>query len=214
MPDPYSTLSDLYSYGLPRGALPNPGRLAASVLASSDAFTLDGHGFATDDPITLRAEAGGTLPAPLVAGTTYYAIALTPSTFKVAAAPAGGAVSLTTDGVRVLVISPAPIAAAIEWADRLIDSMAMGHQVPFTAPVPALVKHLSAELAAGKLLAMSGAASKSIADMVTEARKSLARLSKGATIRDENATDPANLAASASVPYLDRRGWGRFGGLC
>src|SRR6478609_2025292 len=98
MADPYSTVSDLYAYGVPRGAVPNPARLAASVLASSDAFTLDEHGFATDDPVSFRAEAGGALPAPLVAGTTYYAIALTASTFKVAAAVAGAALDLTTDG--------------------------------------------------------------------------------------------------------------------
>ncbi len=36
MADPYSTVSDLYAFGLPRGALPNPGRLAASALASTD----------------------------------------------------------------------------------------------------------------------------------------------------------------------------------
>ena len=38
------------------------------------AVTLDEHAFATNDPLTFRAQAGGSLPAPLVEGTTYYAI--------------------------------------------------------------------------------------------------------------------------------------------
>jgi hypothetical protein len=49
--------------------------------------------------------------------------------------------------------------------------------------------------------------------MVTEARKHLARLSTGAPVRDANATAPANLAASASAPYVDSRGWSRYGGI-
>jgi hypothetical protein len=214
MADPYSTVSDLYAYGLPRGALPNPARLAASVLASSDAFTLDEHGFATDDPVSFRAEAGGALPAPLVAGTTYYAIALTAATFKVAAAAAGAAIDLTTDGTRVLVIAPAPVTQAIAWADRLIDQFCPGHLVPFTAPVPDIIKHASAQLAAGKLLAMRGATSKSIGDLVADVQKLLARWGKGAPVRDANATASANTAASATASDLDPRGWRRFGGIC
>lgn len=214
MADPYSTVADLYAYGLPRGALPNPARLAAAVLASSDVFTLDEHGFATDDPVSFRAEAGGSLPSPLVAGTTYYAIALTASTFKVAAAAAGAALDLTTDGTRVLVIAPVPVAQAIAWADRLIDQMVVGHVVPFTTPVPDIIKHASAQLAAGKLLAMRGATSKSIGDLVADVQKLLARWGKGAPVRDANATASANASAVATVPYADRRGWSRWGGIC
>ena len=85
----YATRSDVYKYGLPRGMLANPGRLCASVLASTNAFELDGHGFETDDPILLRAEGTGAMPAPLVAGTTYYAIRVSESIFRIAATPAG-----------------------------------------------------------------------------------------------------------------------------
>ncbi len=214
MADPYSTIADLYAFGLPRGALPNPGRLAASVLASTDAFTLDEHGLALDDPITLRAEtAGGALPTPLVAATTYYAVPVTSSTFKVSATAGGAVIPLTSDGVRVIVISPAPHAAAISWADRLIDEMTPGHLVPFTVPVPDIVRMTSAELAAGKLLAMRGAASKPLADMVDAAQKRIARWAKGVPIRDAAATATANAAVSATVPYLDSRGWRQFGGI-
>lgn len=212
MATPYSTEADLYAHGLPRGALPNPGRLAASVLASTDAFTLDGHGLAADDPVSFRAEANGSLPAPLAAGTTYYAVPVTASTFKVAAAAGGAAVNLTTDGVRVVVITPPPIAESIAWADRIIDEMAPGHLVPFTDPVPDIIRMTSAELAAGKLLAMRGAASKSIADMVDAAHKRIARWARGVPVRDANATASANTAVSATVPYQDRRGWRRYGG--
>ncbi len=211
MADPYSAVSDLYSFGLPRGALPNPGRLASAAHASTDVFTLDEHGFTTDDPITLRAEAGGSLPSPLAAGTVYYVIALTASTFKVAAAAAGVAINLTTDGARVLVIAPSPVAAAIAWADRMIDDR-VPHLVPFPAPVPDIVRMTSAELAASKLLAMTGATSKSLGDTYDAAMKRLERWAKGAPIRDPNATASSNLAVSATVPYCDPRGWNRFGG--
>jgi hypothetical protein len=109
------------------------------------------------------------------------------------------------------VIAPVPVDAAIAWADRMIDQ-SVPHLVPFTDPVPDIVRMTSAELAAGKLLAMRGAASKSLTDMVAGAQRLLSRWAKGAPIRDANATASANLATSATVPYLDRRGYSRFGG--
>ena len=70
----YCVAADLYSYGLPRGALVSPGRPVESVDASADSFELDGHGFAAGDAVQFRPVGGGTLPAPLVEGTTYYAL--------------------------------------------------------------------------------------------------------------------------------------------
>lgn len=209
----YCDPADLYSYGLPRGALPNEGRLAASASAAADTIELDGHGFALNGPVSFRAEAGGSLPEPLDEGTTYYAIPVTPDAFSVAAAEGGAAIDLTTDGERVVVIAPLPIDAAIAWASRIIDDSLPAHLVPLEEPLPEIVRMTCAELAAGKLLTYTGREAESLTAMVDQAQKRLMRWGKGVPIRGTNAPKPANLAASATVPYKDPRGWNRYGGL-
>lgn len=209
----YCNPADVYSFGLPRGALQNPGRLAASVDPSTDAITIDVHGFDQDDPVQFRAEIGGTLPAPLAAGVEYYATPLTDSTFSVAAAPGGATIDITTAGDQIVVIAPLPLLASIAWASRLIDDMLPAHMVPLVEPIHELVRMTCAELAAGKLLARTGSASKSMGDMVDAARKRLERWAKGVPLRGDDVPAPANLAVSAAVPRSDPRGWNRFGGL-
>jgi hypothetical protein len=213
MAEDYCSSSDLYSFGLPRGALPNPGRLVSSVSASDNTLTLDQHGYTLNDPVSFRAEAGGSLPSPLVAATTYYAISVSENEFSVSATVSGSAVDLTTSGSRIVVIAALPIASAISWASRIIDDMLPAHLVPLEAPIHELVVMTCAELAVGKLLARAGSASKSLSEMVDAARKRLERWAKGVPLRGENVPSPANLAVSATVPFLDPRGWGRFGGL-
>jgi hypothetical protein len=184
------------------------------VSTAASTLAIDGHGFATDDPVSFRAEAGGSLPAPLAAGTAYFAKPTTDDAFQVAATAGGAAITLTTAGARVIAIAPLPIASAIAWASRLVDDMLPAHLVPMVAPnIPEIVRMTVAELAAGKLLGRTGSASKSLAEMVDAARKRLERWGKGVPIRGENVPVAANLAASASVPYTDPRGWSRFGGL-
>lgn len=209
----YCAPADLYSFGLSRGALPNPGRLVSSVDTASDTLVLDVHGFDTNDEVQFRAEAGGSLPAPLVAGTTYFAISISDSTFKVAATSGGAAIDLTTAGESIVVIAPLPVLAAIAWASRIIDDMLPVHLIPLEAPYPEIVTMTCAELAAGKLLSLRGAASKPLADMVDVAHKRLERWSKGAPIRGENAPAPANKAVSASASASDPRGWRTWGGI-
>lgn len=209
----YADPADLYQYGLPRGALRSGGRLAGSVSAADDSIELDGHGFADDDPVSFRAESGGTLPAPLAEGVEYRAIALDASFFRVAATAGGAAIDLTTSGSGVVVIAPLPIAGALDWASRVIDDMLPAHVVPLSAPYPEIVRMTCAELAAGKLLTLTGQASKSLAEMVDFAQRRLARWAKGVPVRGTNAPAPASLAQGATLPYYDARGWARYGGL-
>jgi hypothetical protein len=211
----YCEPADLYSYGLPRGAVPNPGRNVASVNASANALTLDEHGFATDDPVTFRAQSGGSLPAPLVEGTTYYAIVVDDARFSVAASEGGAAIDLTSAGSRVLVISRLPREAAIRWASAIIDQSLPAHAVPLTAPYPEIVVATCAELAAGKLAGYSGAGAKSLADMIAAANARIAKWAKGVPLRGENTSHqtPTNQAAVAVVPFTDSRGWNRYGGI-
>lgn len=210
----YCSPSDLYSYGLPRGALANPGRVAASVSAATDSFVLGEHGFSTDDPVTFRAEADGNLPSPLVEGVIYYAVVSFSDTFSVAASVGGAPIDLTTDGMNVIVIAPLPIQAAIQWASSIIEDMVPAHLVPFEAPIHDLVRATCAELAAGKLLTIIGAGNKSLSEMIDAAHKRLARWARGVPLRGENVPKRANLAVgatSASTP--DPTGWRRYGGI-
>jgi hypothetical protein len=194
--------------------LPNAARLAGTVSVPGNWIGIDGHGFATNDTVLFRAEAGGTLPAPLVDGQEYYAIRLTDGRFQVATAVNGAAVDLTTTGSRVLVIAPLPIASAIVWSSSVIDDMLPAHVVPLALPIPEIVKITAAELACGKLGTFTGAKSATLTELVDSARKRLERWAKGVPVRGVNAPiAPANLAGSATVPHLDARGWARYGGL-
>jgi hypothetical protein len=207
MPDVYATRTDLYKYGLPRGMLANPGRLAAEAEDSTDIFELDGHGFDTDTPLMFRAEEGGTMPAPLVEGTIYYAIRLSDSTFKVAATPGGAAINLTTDGASVIVSTALPVDEVLEFYSRFADAFLPSHMVPLEAPYPITVTALVAELAAKKLLLIAGQSSASMTEMETGARAQLERWAKGIPLRDSRATASANLAYSESST-TDPRKWG------
>lgn len=208
----YATRADLYRYGLPRGLLANPARLCASVEDSTDTFELDAHGFETDDQLLFRPEEGGELPAPLVAGTTYYAIRVTDSTFKVSATQGGAAINLTTDGVSVLVAIALPVDEVLEFYSRFVDPFLPAHLVPLTAPYPVTVTAIVAKLAAKELLRIAGQTSISMTEEEIGAKAQLERWAKGVPLRDSRATASANLAISEGSTG-DPRGWGVGGSL-
>lgn len=203
--DVYATRSDLYDYGFQRGLLANPGRLCASVLAATDTFELDGHGFSTDHELLFRAEAGGTLPAPIVAGVTMYAIPVNDQMFKVAASPAGGAVDLTTDGTAVVVATPLPFDKTLEYYSRWVDGFLPAHAVPLKPPYPPLLVGIVAKLAAAQLLIHAGQTSASMRELEIDAKAQVERWREGTVIRDARASSPTNLAYSESVS--SSRGW-------
>jgi hypothetical protein len=211
----YCSTSDLNAFGIPRGSVPNPGRVVASVNTTDNTLTLDAHDLSVDEVITFRAGNGGSLPAPLVAGTTYYADPLDDTRFRVRASVGGAAIDLTTAGSIVLLLVPLNKAAAISFASRLLDNMLPSHVVPLDADaIPDVVRHTCAELAAWKLASMRGAASKSLTDMYKAADEVVKRWAKGVPVRGTPAANKrANLAVSATAPYVDRRGWNRFGGI-
>ena len=209
----YCAVSDLFANGLPRGALSNPGRLASAANATTNTIALDQHGLALNDQITVRAEGGGSLPAPLAPGVTYYAIPVNDGSFSLAATPSGAVIDLTTAGARIVVVVPIPYNAAIAFGAALIDDMLPAHIVPLIAPFSPIIVMTNAELAIGKLMQGTGSGSKSMGEMVDMARKRLERWAAGIPLRGTNVPPPANLAASASVPYRDPRGWSKFGGL-
>jgi len=208
----YCDFTDLFSFGLPRGALRNPGRLVSGV-ASANALDLDVHGLAADDELTFRAGAGGSLPSPLASGTTYYAIPVTESRFQVAASAGGAAVSLTTDGTNVICIIELPESSVRDWATSVVDDMLPAAMVPLTAPYPPIVRATTAEIAAARLLTLAGQApSQPLATILDGAQKRLARWSKSVPIRGTNAPAAAGLSASASTAQRDASGWRAHGG--
>lgn len=69
---------------------------------STDVVTCPAHGFSDTNTIVFY---GGTVPAPLVEGTIYYARDCTADTFKVAATSGGAAIDLSGTGAGDCVVS-------------------------------------------------------------------------------------------------------------
>jgi hypothetical protein len=168
---------------------------SVSASVSTDILTCDGHGLATDDPVTFRADAGGSLPSPLAAGTTYYAIALTDSTFKVASSAGGDALNLTTAGSNVLLIVQPPWTRWIEEESAIAECSCPSHLVPF-ASTPAIVRRLVSLLVASRGLSFGGKSAGTLQPELETAWKLFMAWNKGQAIR--GAVEPA----SAQVPQL------------
>lgn len=194
---------------LPAGEITGSSRLAASALATSDAITLDGHGLETDDPVTVRAAEGGSLPSPLVEGTVYYAIRITNASFKLALTAGGAAIDLAGDGVDVIVLREPPYDDVIEFYSRWADAFLPAHLVPLQAPIHPTVKGIVAELSAKKLLNLDGKTSEVVNAAEVAAKAMLERFAIGLPLRGAAATAPSNLAISSSLASSsDPRGWG------
>lgn len=185
------------------------GRELASVKAATDLLELNEHGFDTDDQVLVRAADGGTLAAPLVAGTTYFVIRVSDATFKLAATQGGGAIDLTTDGAAMIVASPLPFDEVLEEYSRVIDGM-IPHIVPLKTPYPITVVAATAKLAAKELQRIAGISSESTKDAVAEVKAQLELWAKGQPIRDARVTTgSSNLAIVApTTSASDPRGWG------
>lgn len=209
----YAVRKDVYRYGLARGTLGAAGRQVDSCLASTDTITLDGHGFETDDELVLRAIEGGTLSAPLVAGTSYYAIRLNDSTFKLAATPTGSAINITTDGDGMNVAIALPFEDVLEFYSRFVDGVLPAHAVPLTAPYPVTIVALVAELAAKRLQILAGHSSASMTEIELSAKAQLERWSAGIPIRDVRITTAStNVTLTDTLATSgDARGWTPMG---
>lgn len=193
----YATRRDVYRYGLPRGSLGNPGRLVASSLAVTSTIELSEHGFETDDAVTLRATEGGTLSAPLVAGTVYYVIPITDSTLRLAASPGGSTITLTSDGVSMMVSADLPFNDLCEYYSRFVDGFMPAHAVPLVAPYPITVVAVVAQLVAKQAQILSGVSSDAMKDTELSAKAQIERWATGIPARDAAVLNrSANLAVT------------------
>jgi hypothetical protein len=206
----YATKQDVFRYGVPRGSLASDGRLVATSVAATDTLELEGHGFATDDAVLVRAMEGGTLSAPLVAATTYYVIYVSDSTFKLSATAGGAAIDLTTTGVGMHVTIALPFTEVLEFYSRFVDAFLPAHLVPLTAPYPTTVVALVAELAGKRLQLIAGVSSTAMTEVEIAAKAQLERWAKG---QAEPAIAPSMLAVTATLgDAADARGWCGSGG--
>lgn len=199
---------------LPIGSPISPSGIVASCLASTDALTFDGHGLETGDALNVRAGEGGTLSAPFVAGTTYYAIRVSNSAFKLASsaalAAAGTALDITTNGVSMIVAREPRYDERIEFYSRWADGMLPGHLVPLAAPIHPIVLGVVARCAARQLLADGGQDSALVAAQELAAKAILERYAAGLPLRGATVTASSNLAtrASTAAATADPLGWG------
>lgn len=85
-------------YGLGAGIAGGAGN------ATTDTIDFTAHGLVNGQRIYFSTAAvGGSLPAPLVAGTPYFVVNTTTNTFQVESSIGGGAINLTTAGASVLI---------------------------------------------------------------------------------------------------------------
>jgi len=78
--------------------------------ATDDTITATGHDFILNTPVQVNVSGGGTLPAPLVAGTTYYVRDAATNTFKLSASIDGAAIDITDVGTGTFVVNDLPLA--------------------------------------------------------------------------------------------------------
>lgn len=198
----YVTENDVYSYALPRGSLGNPGRIVDSALASNSVITLSEHGYQTGTPITFNVTQGGLLASPLVAGTEYFAIYLTDSTFQVSATLNGPPITLTANAVSMIVQTDLPWAQVCEFYSRFADSFLPAEAVPLQAPYPISVVGVVAQLVARRMQILSGTTSASMEEVEASAAKQLERFAKnGLPVRDAaTAQVQTNLSVQNTPP--------------
>lgn len=195
---------------LPPGTVVSPAGMLASCLASTDVLTYDGHGLETDDEVTVRAASAGTLSAPLVAGTIYYAIRLTNAAFKLAASAGGAALNITSDGVEMVVTREPKFDDVIEFVSRWADTFLPAHVVPLTAPIHPLVRGVVADVSAKRILNANGQDSAAVTAAELAGKAILERFAAGMPLRGGTAQTPSNLAITATSVSSgsDPRGWG------
>ena len=205
----YCAQSDMAPF-LPAGGLPNPARVATSNYALNSALECEGHGLALNATVTLRASVGGTLPAPLAAGVTYYAIPADEAHFKLSATSGGAPITLTADGVNFVFVTPLPFAQWIAWASLQVDSLLPEHVTPLiSTPYPPIVVTSAAELAAARGLAATIGSEVDIGARIDAIRVRLAAWVKTIPIRGTlvQQHQPATLAITSSTGATDPRGW-------
>lgn len=88
--------------------------------ASTDVITATGHDYINTLAVTLSVSGGGTLPAPLVAGTTYYIRDVATNTFKLSLTSGGAAIDITNAGTGTFVVIDTPLAESTRTIAEMV----------------------------------------------------------------------------------------------
>lgn len=202
----YAARSDLYLYGVRRGALVQEGILADTVDTMADTIRIAGHGLETGSSVLVRSAAPEyALPAPLT-GATYFVIRIDDSTISLATsannANAGTAIDLTTSGTaNAFELCPsldAAVDAILEDTACVIDDR-IPHLLPLAPPYPTRVVSINARLAAHDVICLLGKRDDSTTALKLDALKDLDRYATGVRIRDDKATE-FNQSATGQSP--------------
>lgn len=228
----YATRSNVYALGLPPASFVRAPRTVEAVDASTDTFTIRGHGLDSGRALTFALQGSPTpvlgvtasaLPAGLSASVVYYALPLSGDLFQVSLTDGGAAVAITDVGTGIFGVAvdfAADLDAQLESTAGDIDIACAAHGTPFTADssgaYPPWLVALNARLAAADSLVVFGlqnplydAAAKRILDRVEKDRTDMDWWKKGAPIPGMSARDATPTVAEAGAVgwSLASRGW-------
>lgn len=118
-------LGALYMRFYANGGIVNKATATVTANTTLDRLNWTAHGLSVNDPVLVSTT--GTMPAPLVAGTTYYVSVVTTNTVELSATVGGATINLTTAGTGVLTaISPVevvtPYSAVGLWSVQYAQS--------------------------------------------------------------------------------------------
>jgi hypothetical protein len=210
----YCAQHDAYRFAAP-GMLQVPARSVAAVSTSTWLFTLAGHGFATDDEVAFRAEAGGSLPTGLTAGVTCFAIYVSPDTFQVAASAGGAAIHVSTTGSNVLAVAHIPWSRFIDECSAMTEQTIVAHKVPLLnddGTVPEPVRAFTAAQLAMRVLAFCGRETQAVEGQLKYWGALAEKWGRGVPLRGVARPPAVNVAISRSGARVDPLGWDRGDG--
>lgn len=150
----YAQRNDVFSVGVPSGALTRPARQIEGADPATDILQIAGHGLKAGAPVQFKIAGSGVLPLGLALLTVYYALLVTladgstdENRFQVSTTPNGAAVNFTDAGAAPfsLVVPTGPlIDDFLETYSRWADSVMPADAVPLSLPYPKWVSHIVA----------------------------------------------------------------------
>jgi hypothetical protein len=154
------TIDEFYALGARAECFLSRGRALEHVDAASGVLTLPRHGLAEDTPFRLRVVDEGVMPAPLVAGTLYYAkpVSGAEDQLRASATVGGSAITITDAGegrVELVEQLQAKIEAALDHWTGIVDEETRAHAGPWST-YPRKLKWIVCALAAYDLLVTQG----------------------------------------------------------
>lgn len=97
-----------------------------TALASTDIISSPGYTPTNGDQVSLEATVGATLPVGVTAGTVYFVVSASGTTFKVSATSGGSAIDLTADGEGLLFIhTPFVVTSSPSYTPQLTTATAV-----------------------------------------------------------------------------------------